>query len=100
VSGEDEVGLADLPADLPALAAAFSLPPISEYRYLTDGWMNRNWVVAAGSGRYVLRRILDVPDATARSVLAAVAQFYSYNTSGQGAGESGFASLDGLHEVV
>ncbi|MBV9141769.1 MAG: phosphotransferase [Pseudonocardiales bacterium] len=34
--------------------------------------MNRNWVVAADSGRYVLRRILDVPVATARSVFAAV----------------------------
>lgn len=72
VSGEDDVGLADLPADFPALETAFSLPPISEYRYLTDGWMNRNWVIAAGSGRYVLRRILDVPAATARSVFAAM----------------------------
>lgn len=66
VRGGDDVGLADLSADLPALEAAFSLPPISEYRYLTDGWMNRNWVVAAGSGR------LDVSAATARSVFAVV----------------------------
>jgi homoserine kinase type II len=72
VSGEDDVGLADLPADLPALEAAFSLPPISGHRYLADGWMNRNWEVFAGSGRYVLRRILDIPAATARSILAAV----------------------------
>jgi hypothetical protein len=72
VSGEDEVGLVDLPADLLALEAAFSLPPISEHRHLTDGWMNRNWEVATGSGRYVLKRILDVPAATARNVFAAM----------------------------
>lgn len=72
MSAEEEAGLADLAADLPALADAFVLPPISAYRHLADGWMNRNWQIIAGQRRYVLKRLLDVPVGTARSIFAAL----------------------------
>jgi len=63
-------GQADLEADLPLLEDAFALGPIVVRRYLANGWMNRNWQVAAGDSRYVLKRILAISAGTARSIFA------------------------------
>ncbi|MEV4116993.1 phosphotransferase [Nonomuraea sp. NPDC049695] len=72
MTSEDEVGLADLPGDLPTLQEAFQLPKVTTYRHLTTGWMNRNWEIIAGQQRYVLKRILAIPPAAAREIHAAL----------------------------
>ncbi|MEV6987495.1 phosphotransferase [Sphaerisporangium sp. NPDC051017] len=72
MSSEDGVGIADLSADLPILARAFRLRSASVCRYLTDGWMNRNWEITADRDRYVLKRILDISAAMARNIHAAL----------------------------
>src|SRR5947208_421885 len=69
---DDEVGLADLPGDLPALMEAFALATISVIQHLSNGWMNRNWKLTAGPEKYVLKRLLDISAASARAVFAAV----------------------------
>lgn len=73
MSSEDDIGLTDLPADLPALEQAFALSPMSNPRHLPDGWMNRNWKITSGGARFVLKRIFDVTPQIARGNFAALA---------------------------